>query len=284
MQRPHVVQPIGQLHQQHADVTADRQHQLAEILRLLGAIGLQLQAGKLGDAVDQPGDLAAEPGLDLGQLDRRVLDHVMQQARRDRGGIQPVARQDIGHREWMRDVGFAVVTGLRPVGVARQRIGRVDQAGVRLGIVCPQLVAQQHRGRQRGRACRGINRHAFGRKQGGDARPRHSAPFAPRCHARLPAAAAAQLRLDRSLEVLGRHFFAFDGQGRRLFLGRHVLQAEYILIGRDQVQHFLVRRLRLRRTRQRLNQILLDLAEFDRLVRDLAQARRPGSCRCPGRS
>ena len=65
MQRAHVVQPVGQLHQQHADVAADRQHQLAEVLSLLGAIGLQLQPGQFGDAVDQPGDLAAETSLDL---------------------------------------------------------------------------------------------------------------------------------------------------------------------------------------------------------------------------
>ena len=40
VQRPHVVQPVGELDQQHADVTTHCQHQLAEILRLLGAVGL----------------------------------------------------------------------------------------------------------------------------------------------------------------------------------------------------------------------------------------------------
>ena len=53
MQRAHVVQAIGELDQQHADVAADRQDELAEILRLLGAVRLQLQPGELGDAVDQ---------------------------------------------------------------------------------------------------------------------------------------------------------------------------------------------------------------------------------------
>ena len=81
MQRAHVVQAVGELHQQDADVAADRQHELAEILRLLGAVRLQLEPGQLGDAIDQPGDLRPEPLLDLGRADRGVLDHVVQQRR-----------------------------------------------------------------------------------------------------------------------------------------------------------------------------------------------------------
>ena len=273
MQRAHVVQPVGQLHQQHADVAADRQHQLAEILRLLGAVGLQLQPGQLGDAIDQPGDLAAEPRLDLRQLDRRILDHVVQQPGGDRGGIQPIARQDVGHRERMRDVGIAVVAALRAVRPLGQRIGGVDQPGVRLGIVARSLPPDcrtRPTGRRQvpcGTPPPPPHRQARRRGRGG----RVPALPAPPAVMRGYRAAAAQLRLDRRLEVLGRHLFAFDGQGRRLFLGRHVLQAEDVLVGRDEVQHLLVRGLRLRRARQRLDQVLLDPAELDRLVGDLAQ-------------
>ncbi len=105
MQGAHVVQAIGQLDQQHADVAAHRQHQLAEILRLLGAVGLQFQPGQLGDAIDEAGDFLAEPRLDFRQLDRRVLDHVMQQAGGDGGGIEPVARQDVGDGDGMGKYG-----------------------------------------------------------------------------------------------------------------------------------------------------------------------------------
>ena len=66
VQRAHVVQAVGELDQQHADVAAHRQHQLAEILRLLGAVGLQFEAGQLGHAVDQARDLRAELALELG--------------------------------------------------------------------------------------------------------------------------------------------------------------------------------------------------------------------------
>ena len=145
MQRAHVVQPVGELHQQHADVAADRQHQLAEILRLLGAVGLQLQPGQLGDAIDQSGDLATEAGLDFRQLDRRVLDHVVQQAGGDRGGVQPVAGQDVRNGNRMRDVGLAVVTALQTMRLGRQRVGGVDQPGVGLRVVRPQLLGQTER-------------------------------------------------------------------------------------------------------------------------------------------
>ena len=78
LKRAHVVQPVRELDDQHANVLAHRQDQLAEILRLLGAVRLQFQPGELGDAVDQPGHLGAEALLHRSQRDRRVLDHVMQ--------------------------------------------------------------------------------------------------------------------------------------------------------------------------------------------------------------
>ena len=81
MQRPHVVQTVGQLHQQHADVLRHGQHQLAEILRLLGLVRLQLDARQLGDAVDQARDLLAEQLLDLLERGVGILDRVVQQRR-----------------------------------------------------------------------------------------------------------------------------------------------------------------------------------------------------------
>ncbi len=51
-ERAHVVQPVGELDQDHPDVLGHRQQQLAEILGL-GSLGRgQLQLRQLGDAID----------------------------------------------------------------------------------------------------------------------------------------------------------------------------------------------------------------------------------------
>ena len=65
VQGAHVVQPVGQLDQKHPDVLRHGQDQLAEILGVLGLLGLQLKTGQLGHAVDQTRDVPAEDLLDV---------------------------------------------------------------------------------------------------------------------------------------------------------------------------------------------------------------------------
>ena len=97
MQGAHVVQPVGELDQQHPDVRRHRQHQLAQILRFLGAFGLDLEPGQLGHAIDQSGDILAEHAGDLVAGRVGVLQRVVQQAGHDRGGIELHLGQDTGH-------------------------------------------------------------------------------------------------------------------------------------------------------------------------------------------
>jgi hypothetical protein len=73
------VQAVGQFDQQDANVLRHRQHQLAEILGLLGVVRLQLDARELGDAVDQPGDLLAEQLADILKRCAGILDDIVQQ-------------------------------------------------------------------------------------------------------------------------------------------------------------------------------------------------------------
>ena len=58
VQRAHVVQPVGELDQQHAHVRRDGEEQLAEVLALRGALGDEVEALDLGQAVDKRADLA----------------------------------------------------------------------------------------------------------------------------------------------------------------------------------------------------------------------------------
>ncbi len=77
------MQPVGELDQQHADVVAEREQELAQILGGALVLGLRLDLAELGDPVDQPGDVLAEQLLDLLRRRERVLDRVVE----DRGAI-----------------------------------------------------------------------------------------------------------------------------------------------------------------------------------------------------
>ena len=82
-QRLHVVQPVGELDQQHANVLGHGEEELAEILGLFGLIGLQLDPRQLGDTVDEPGDLATKHPFDVVEGGDRVLDRIVQQPGHD---------------------------------------------------------------------------------------------------------------------------------------------------------------------------------------------------------
>ena len=62
----HVVQAVGELDQQHADILGDRQQQLAQVLRLFGLARDQFQAFQLGQSIDQRADFGTEQLVDLG--------------------------------------------------------------------------------------------------------------------------------------------------------------------------------------------------------------------------
>ena len=60
VERPHVVQPIGELDQDDADVIHHRQQHLAEVLGLPLLAGREGDGADLGHALDDVGDLGAE--------------------------------------------------------------------------------------------------------------------------------------------------------------------------------------------------------------------------------
>ena len=125
MKRAHVVQPVGELDQQHADVVAQREQELAEILGGALVFRLRLDLAELGDAVDQPGDVLAEQPLDLLGGGERVLDRVVE----DRGGDRLVVELEVGEdaRDFdrMAEIGIArgALLGSRAPSSRRRRRG-----------------------------------------------------------------------------------------------------------------------------------------------------------------
>ena len=73
----HVVQAVGELDQDHADIARHGQHHLAEAGSLRLGAGLEIDLGELADTVDELGDLVIEmPGqLLLGHAG--VFQHVV---------------------------------------------------------------------------------------------------------------------------------------------------------------------------------------------------------------
>ena len=66
VERPHVVQPVGQLDDDDARVLGDRHQQLAVVLDLPLLGGVQRQVADLRQPVDDLRDLVAELALDVG--------------------------------------------------------------------------------------------------------------------------------------------------------------------------------------------------------------------------
>ncbi len=110
--RAHVVQPVGELDQDHPQVLGHRHEELAEVLGLLGLGRGELQVGQLGDAVHQLGHLGAELARDLGIGRAGVLDRVVQQRGDDGRVVELHLGQDRGDRDGMGEIGLARVAQL----------------------------------------------------------------------------------------------------------------------------------------------------------------------------
>jgi len=135
MQRPHVVQAVAQLDQQHADILAHRQQELAQVFRRALVLGHLLDLRQLGHPVDQPRDILAEMLLDIVDRRQRVFDRVVQQ----RGGDGFLVELEIGHQagdfDRVAEIGIATGSGLRAVLLHGIDIGAVEHRLVGVGIV-----------------------------------------------------------------------------------------------------------------------------------------------------
>ena len=126
VERAHVVQAVGELDQDDPDVRGHRHEHLAVVLGLRLVARLEDDAGELGDAVDEAGDLVAERLADLVQRRGRVLDGVVQQGGAQRLGVQPHAGADLRHADRVHDEVLAGLAALVGVVLAGEH-ERVDE-------------------------------------------------------------------------------------------------------------------------------------------------------------
>ena len=135
VERAHVVQPVGELDQQHAHVLGDRQQQLAQVFRLLRLLRDEVELLQLGQALDQLADVGTEQLVDLRPRRRRVLDRVVQQRDRDRRLVEMHVGQDGGDFERMREVRVARGALLMTMLLHGIDIGPVEQRLVHVRLV-----------------------------------------------------------------------------------------------------------------------------------------------------
>ena len=125
------MQAVGELDQDDADVARHREQHLAEALGLRVLAARELDLVEFRHAVDHRRRPAAEPRLDLGARDRRVLHHVVQQRGGQPLGVEAPFRQDARDGERMRDVRLARLAELAAVGGLGELERALDQRDVR---------------------------------------------------------------------------------------------------------------------------------------------------------
>ena len=150
-ERAHVVQAVGELDEDDADVVDHRQQHLAEVL------GLPLLARGERDAAPSlvtPSTTWATSGPKSSSIasdgGEGVLDHVVEQAGGDGHHVQPHVGQDVGHFERVDQVGLAGVADLALVLQGREDVGPPEQLEVGVGAIGADLVDEvlepNHRG------------------------------------------------------------------------------------------------------------------------------------------
>ena len=107
LERPHVVQAVGQLDEHDANVVDHGQHHLAQVFRLLLFARGEINFADLGDAFDNVRDLLAEFFADVDDGDRGIFYRVVQQARGDRDRIHLHFSENQGDFQRMDEVRFA---------------------------------------------------------------------------------------------------------------------------------------------------------------------------------
>ena len=135
VQRPHVVEPIGELDEDDADVLRHRQQHLPDVLGLLLLVAVGAELRQLRDAVDEAGDLRAEALLDVRQAVLGVLGDVVEERRLDRDRVDAELGGDLGRRDRVGHVRLAGRPALALVGLDGEVERLADGFEVRLRVV-----------------------------------------------------------------------------------------------------------------------------------------------------
>ena len=134
---PHIVEPVGDLDENDADILAHGDEHFPQVLHLLVFLGGVLDTGQLADALHQVGDGGREQLFHILVGGGGVLDDVVEQGGHDGLGVQLLFRHDLGHGQGVDDIGLAAFALLAIVALIGVLESRPDLGKVRGRIIHP---------------------------------------------------------------------------------------------------------------------------------------------------
>ena len=137
LQRAHIVQAVGQLHHDDANVIDHRQQHLADVFRLARFRRGHVNAADFGDAFDEVRHVGAETFFYAGDGVFGVFDGVVQERGRQCGGIHAHVGKDVGDLEQVRDIRIAGGAELVAVALGSYFIGSAHNPRIFGGTVFP---------------------------------------------------------------------------------------------------------------------------------------------------
>ena len=171
VERAHVVQPVGELDEDDADVARHRQQHLAKRLGLRFLARRKAQLVELGEAVDQVGGRCTEALDQLGLGDAAVFHRVVHQRGHDRLRVELPFGAQAGDGDRMRDVRLARGAELAEVRFVGEAVGVAHAPDVG-GVEVVELDGEggerrgggigRRGGQRRGRARRSFSRRRLG--------------------------------------------------------------------------------------------------------------------------
>jgi hypothetical protein len=135
LQRPHVVQPVGEFDDDDADVVHHRQDHLADVLGLRVLLRDFAEVADLGHAVHEVRDFGAEVLVDVFGRGQGVFDDVVQEAGADRDDVHLHLGQNPGDRERVDEVRLARLAHLILVLAGRKDVSPPQQIKVGVRVV-----------------------------------------------------------------------------------------------------------------------------------------------------
>ncbi len=189
----HVMQTVGELDQNDADIPRHGKKHLAKIFRLLLFLALEFDLTDLADAIDELCHLLTELSHQFVFVMRRVLDDIVEDGRGKTGRIETQTRQELCDLQGMIDVGLAGAAALPFVGLRAKEVGAIDEHG----ILAPEVALDE---RQEIADVEGNDALRFGLRRGAGLRRRLSRRT--RCHRVRPPTRFPRCRREsRSLQT-----------------------------------------------------------------------------------